>query len=358
MISQNNFDLGGLASPSSLQDPLIIADYSDRFDRFDLIHILKQMLLIRKAEFQIATGRRDGLIGGPVHLGVGQEGVASGVSLSLTSNDMVFGAHRSHSHILSLGSDLRKLFSEVLGRATGHSKGFGGSMHLLDETVGFMGSVPIVAGTVSLAVGAAMSARLKKNNSVSVAYLGDGACEEGVVHESLNLASLNKEPILFVVENNLFSSHMHISKRQPYSSTSRFASANSIPFRVVDGNNVLSVATSASELIALCRSGQGPGFLEAVTYRWYGHVDWRSDVDVGVQRSNDDIHNWKKRDPIRRLKLGMINESMLTESEFVDIDNSVSDFVKACWNDALSDPFPKAEDLQAIVFSASDSSLY
>ena len=137
--------------------------------------------------------------------------------------------------------------------------------------------MPIVAGTVSLAVGAAMAARLQQTGDISVAYLGDGACEEGVVHESLNLASVQGDPVIFVVENNMFASHMHISKRQPIGLTSRFAFANNIPYSVVDGNNVISVATAFKELADKARLGEGPGFLEAVTYRWFGHVDWRED---------------------------------------------------------------------------------
>ena len=170
----------------------------------NLISLLKIMLLIRAVERQLAAARREGLISGPVHLGVGQEAVAVGLSQHLSASDYVFGAHRSHCHLLALGGDTRALFAEVLGKETGLSKGMGGSMHLWDESVGFYGSVPIVAGTVSLAVGAAMSARLRGTSNISVAYFGDGACEEGVVHESLNLASIQKDPVIFVVENNLF----------------------------------------------------------------------------------------------------------------------------------------------------------
>jgi pyruvate dehydrogenase E1 component alpha subunit len=197
-----------------------------------------------------------------------------------------------------LNPDFYKLFAEVLGKVTGFSKGMGGSMHLYDQPNGFYGSVPIVAGTISLAVGAAMAAKMQGTDDVGVAYIGDGAVEEGVVHESFNLAKIQNAPMLFVIENNLFASHMHISLRQPSDMISRFAIANEIPHKVIDGNDVVEVFNSAKELISDMRAGKGPRFLELVTYRWYGHVDWRDDVDVGVERSLDDIDNWISSLPI------------------------------------------------------------
>ena len=264
-------NLGELAAASSHQGPIHLGDEVP----LGLRSHLAGMMRIRSVERRLAEARRDGLIGGPVHLGVGQEAVAVGVSASLRASDRVFGAHRSHSHLLALGSDVRKLFAEVLARQTGHSRGMGGSMHLWDQSVGFYGSVPIVAGTVSLAVGAGMAARLQGTSDVAVAYLGDGAIEEGVVHESMNLARVQRDPVIFVIENNLFASHMHISLRQPSDCTARFAIAHDIPCHVVDGNDVIAVARAAAELVTAARHGAGPGFLEAVTYRWYGHVDWR-----------------------------------------------------------------------------------
>jgi TPP-dependent pyruvate/acetoin dehydrogenase alpha subunit len=343
----NDFNLGGLASANSCHGSLNLIDVSP----VNLMASLRMMSLIRKVERRLADGRRNGLIGGPVHLGVGQEAIAVGVSQFLCPSDFVFGAHRSHSHLLALGSDIRKLFAEVLGRETGHSKGMGGSMHLWDQSVGFYGSVPIVAGTVSLAVGAGMAARLQNTSNISVAYFGDGACEEGVVHESLNLASIQKDPVLFVVENNLFASHMHISIRQPKDSTARFAEANKIPYRIVDGNDVIAIAKVAKELIAAAREGKGPGFLEAVTYRWYGHVDWREDVDVGVKRSQKDIDQWRAKDPIRRLKNGMINAGIWSQEQDDLMNSEIRAEVDKAWALALDDPYPDHDALLQRVYS-------
>lgn len=192
--------LQGLSDPKKFNDLLSL--HSE--DSETLQNILKLMILIRKTEQQLAKGRKAGQIGGPVHLGAGQEAIAVGISQYLKSTDRVFGAHRSHSHLLALNPDFYKLFAEVLGKETGFSKGMGGSMHLFDQINGFYGSTPIVAGTLSLAVGAAIAAKLQKKDDIGVGYIGDGAVEEGVVHESFNFAKIQKAPMLFVIENNLF----------------------------------------------------------------------------------------------------------------------------------------------------------
>ncbi len=317
----------------------------------DLELYLTKMVLIRSVEQRLACARRDGLICGPVHLGVGQEAVAVGMSSVLRTSDRVFGAHRSHSHLLALGADVRKFFAEVLARQTGHSRGMGGSMHLWDQSVGFYGSVPIVAGTVSLAVGAAMAARLQDTGDVAVAYLGDGAVEEGVVHESLNLARVQRDPVVFVVENNLFASHMHISLRQPSDCTARFAVASDIPIRVVDGNDVLAVARAADDLVRAARQGEGPGFLEAVTYRWYGHVDWREDIDVGVSRSKKDVDDWRAKDPVRRLMDAMQAKGWWSRAQQAELQQSIDDQIESDWQSAVSDPPPPKESLLGHVYA-------
>ena len=335
-----------LLDPKKFHEPIDVEQKNNDL----LIEGLEMMLTIRHVETKLAFGREHGFIRGPVHLGVGQEAIAVGVSQSLLKSDFVFGAHRSHSHVLALGSDLQKLFAEVLGRSTGLSRGMGGSMHLWDEPNGFYGSVPIVAGTVPIAVGAAMATRLQGLSNVSVAYLGDGACEEGIVHEALNLASLNKEPILFVIENNLFASHMHWSQRQVKASTARFGLANDMETRVVDGNDLMAVSNAAKRLISSARSGKGPGFLEAFTYRWYGHVDWRQDIDVGVARSKSEVTEWRKRDPIKRLVSGLIKCGKYSNEKFEDLQYSVASKVDHAWEQALSAPVPDVSEIMDNVY--------
>jgi TPP-dependent pyruvate/acetoin dehydrogenase alpha subunit len=343
----NDWSFGDLADPAQYQQAIDVNGH----DVETLYRQLRMMLRIRLAERRLAEGRRDGLIGGPVHLSVGQEAIAVGVASELRKTDRVFGAHRSHSHLLSMGSNLHRLFAEILGRDTGLSRGMGGSMHLWDQPNGFYGSVPIVSGTVPLAVGAALAAKLQGSADVGVAYLGDGAVEEGVVHESLNLARMLKAPTIFIVENNLFASHMHISLRQPKESTARFAAANDIPFEVVDGNDIIKVRSAAARLISLAREGQGPGFLEAVTYRWYGHVDWREDIDVGVNRSSEDVTAWRKRDPIARLVAGMQVLGLIDSDQLAAIEIEIAEEIADAWMQAQADVYPPLSALTSRVFS-------
>ena len=341
--SFNNKEIEQIASEAEIN--------IENFSKSELMRMLSKMLLIRKAEYKIAEGRKSGLISGPVHLGVGQEAIAVGIAQYLNNQDKVFGAHRSHAHILSLGINLEKFFAEILAKSTGISKGMGGSMHLFGDSVGFCGSVPIVAGTVPLAVGASLANKLKGEKNVSISYLGDGAMEEGVVHESLNFARIKQCPIVFVVENNLFSSHLHINLRQPKNLTQRFAKANDIESRVLDGNNLTSICKTSEEFINRCRNGEGPFFIEAITYRWFGHVDWRADIDVGVNRSEEDLIRWKRKDPIIRLKRSLKRKFNFSENDFENLKKSIQYEINIAWNRALNDVPPEWGKTFNYVFS-------
>ena len=339
-LNSENFqpiDFDKLITPNELKGNNSIAD-------------LTLMLKIRFVENKLAQMRKNGFIGGPVHLGAGQEAIAVGISKHLRKSDRVFSGHRSHAHLLAMGSDSRKLFAEVLGKKTGFTKGMGGSMHLWDQPNGFYGSVPIVAGTVPLAVGAALASKMQNNGDIAVAYFGDGAIEEGVIQESLNLARQLEVPILFVCENNLFSSHMHISQRQPIQSVARFAAANDIASEIVDGNNLVEVEKTASKLINTARTKNLPVFIEAVTYRHYGHVDWREDIDVGVNRSSEDLKLWKTRDPIIRLESALIEADLLTNIELDQIKLEISNQIDNDWELAEKDPEPEITSLLSDVY--------
>lgn len=338
---KSKYQLGDLANPQLFQDAIPLE--KENFD--GALKFLSSMIKIRLVETKLAHCRRDGYIGGPVHLGVGQEAIAVGVSEHLQKTDRVFGAHRSHSHVLALNCSLESFFAEILGRDTGLSRGMGGSMHLWDQPNGFYGSVPIVAGTVPLAVGAGLAAKLQKSNDVAIAYLGDGAMEEGVVHESLNLARIQNLPVVFVVENNLFASHMHISQRQPLNSIARFAEANDIDCAVIDGNNVTSISNASKAFITKARSGAGPSLIEAITYRWYGHVDWREDIDVGVSRSSTDLHNWRQRDPIERLRRSLSKAGLLTIEDATNLESIIQHEINSAWEAALLAPYPKVSSI-------------
>lgn len=322
---------------------------NDEIDIHELSHneswmYLTKLTYLRKVELKVAQARKEGLIGGPVHLAIGQEAIPAGISYFIDNADAVFGAHRSHGHILSLGCDLKRFFSELLGRSDGLSKGIGGSMHLWDESVGFYGSVPIVGGTISLAVGAGLSFKLLNKPSIAVAYLGDGAAEEGVFHESLNFAKMNRSRVLFVVENNLFASHMHISQRQPTNLVSRHAEANHISYCCVDGNNIVKLHEASKLAVNHIRENDEPFLIEAVTFRHFGHVDWREDIDVGVNRSQVDLDNWKKKDPITRLVSAMLKSKSLTEDEHIKLINSIQLKIDSAFESALLGTYSTKDD--------------
>jgi pyruvate dehydrogenase E1 component alpha subunit len=339
--------LGELADPTRLTGPIDIAGWPGE----TLRRMLESMIAIRATEERLARMVEDGDIVCPVHLAIGQEAAPVGVSHHLSAADRVFGAHRSHGHYLALGGDVYRLIAEALGRADGCSGGMGGSMHLFAPEIGFMGSVPIVAATVPIAVGAALAAKKDGGGAVAVSYFGDGAVEEGAVHESLNLASHMGLPVLFVCENNFYASHMDITQRQPSDRTARLAEAAGIEAIVVDGNSVTDVAAAAGRLIEAARRGDGPGYLEAVTYRWRGHVGPDENIDVGVRRSRSELEAWKRRDPVSRLARAMEERGDIADDEVARLQESIGARVAAAAKRALAAPYPAAEALLGHVYA-------
>jgi pyruvate dehydrogenase E1 component alpha subunit len=354
---QVQLTLGELADPRAYRGALDITGRSA-----DLLQrALQQMVLIRVAEDEIGKLAKSKSMHTPCHLGIGQEAIAVGVSTHLTAEDRVFGTHRSHAHFLAMGGELYALLAEVLGRTDGACRGMGGSMHLFGGKRGFHGSVPIVGATIPMAVGAGLAARLDATGAagrlsgrplpVGVCYFGDGTSEEGVLHESMNLAAIYGIPVLFVCENNLYSSHLDISLRQPYDRIARFAEVHSLPARTVDGNDVLAVADTAAQLLDIARSKPGPVFLEAVTYRWRGHVGPETDEDVGVRRSHKDLVAWMQRDPIKRLSEAMVAAGMLPADGLAQLEAKVRRELEALVQRALAAPFPPASQLLDLVYS-------
>lgn len=343
------------ASPASLDN---LADPEQHTGALDLgiwtaedtRKFMRMQILIRCVEDRLGKMVEAGDIVCPVHLAIGQEAPPTGIAHWLTANDRVFGAHRSHGHYLSLGGNVYQLFAEVLGRADGCSRGMGGSMHLYAPEVGFQGSVPIVAATVPVAVGAAMAAKMSGSPHVAVAYFGDGAVEEGGVHESLNLAAQMKLPVLFVCENNLYASHMDIAQRQPNDRTARIAEAHSVATSVIDGNDVIAVAEAAGDLIHNARCGNGPGYLEAVTYRWRGHVGPDENIDVGLRRSPEELSAWKQRDPVRRLQTAMTDRGDISADEADAITTEIGTLVDDTAKRAYDAPWPEQDALLDYVY--------
>lgn len=226
----------------------------------------------------------------------------------------------------------------------------GGSMHLTDRERGLFGTVPIVGATIPIAVGAGLAAKMDGRGDVAVSFFGDGATEEGGFHESMNLAKVLNAPVLFVCENNFFSSHLHISLRQPADSVCRFAEAHHVPWRRVDGNDVLAIARTAAEAVGAMRSSGGPFFVELATYRWRGHVGPREDEDVGVKRK-DDLQVWKRRDPVLRLFQALVDAGVLPSDGLDEMWVSVRHEVDEAWDRAYADPYPPEEALLERVYS-------
>ncbi|HLW75564.1 MAG TPA: thiamine pyrophosphate-dependent dehydrogenase E1 component subunit alpha [Bryobacteraceae bacterium] len=261
----------------------------------------RAMLRIRLAEEAVARMVESGEAGCPCHLYIGQEAIAAGVCATLEARDTIWGGHRSHGHYLAKGGSLERMFAEILGRASGCSGGRGGSMHLFDREHGLLGTVPIVAATVPLACGAAMAAKLRGSGEIAVAFLGDGAMEEGHVHESMNLAAVYRLPLIFVCENNLYSSHLHWRERRAADRLYRAGELHGMPAQRVDGNDAIAVSQAARVAVDGARSANGPSFVECRTFRWRGHVGASFDLDVGVERGPE-LKEWMTRDPIARLE--------------------------------------------------------
>lgn len=280
-------------------------------------HLYSELIKIRFAEESFVEPILQGIIRCPVHMCSGQEAIAVGISSTLGKQDYVFGNHRSHGHYLAKGGSLERMIMEIYCLSEGCCKGKGGSMHIIAPEVGMLGAAPIVSGTISLALGAALAAKNNHKKQIAVSYFGDGATGEGVLAESLNFASLKKLPIVFVCENNLYSTHMRIDEIRPTREISKLADAFNVKSYVIDGNDVLAVRECALEASLAAREGQGPAFIECKTYRQRGHVG----PDDNIQgthtdiRPLDEIERWLKRDPIKLFESYLISHKLLTASE-------------------------------------------
>jgi len=312
----------------------------------------KTMVRIRYCEEAFIKPILSGEIKCPVHLYSGQEAIATGVCAAIRETDYIFGNHRSHGHYLAKGGDIKKLVAEVFCRETGCSRGRGGSMHLIDTDKGMLGAVPIVAGTISLALGASLASKIRKEKRVTVSFFGDGAAGEGVLYESLNFAVLKKLPVIFVCENNLYSTHMPISECRAKNNIFEIGKYFGIKACRIDGNDVLKVYDAAEMAVRECRSGNGPVFLEFMTYRLRGHVG----PDDNVQGLHTDIRpekeilGWKKKDPVKRLEKHIVKNKILTLKDIEKIKEKAQKEVSDAFKFAQKSPFPKREELDRYVF--------
>ncbi|BCB26939.1 acetoin dehydrogenase [Sulfurimicrobium lacus] len=312
--------------------------------------LFKSMLRIRRIEEALADRYAEQEMRCPMHLCIGQEAIAVGVCAALHPTDRVFSNHRAHGHYLAKGGNLNAMLAELYGRATGCCGGRGGSMHLIDLDVGFMGSTPIVGGTVPLAVGSAWASSLKQSDQVTVVFFGDGCFEEGVVHESLNFAALHKLPVLFVCENNDFSVYTRRNERQPDRPIYRLAEAHGMAAFSGNGNDVEEVLNISSEAIDNARLGRGPQFIEFRTYRWREHCGPNFDDDLNY-RSTQEIESGMGDCPIASHAAELTLKDASFSRDIEKYEDEIRQEIAAAFEFALSSKKPTSEDACGKVYA-------
>ncbi len=322
------------------------------YTRDFLEKLYRTMIRIRLCEESLVEPIIKGEIKCPCHLYSGQEAIATGVCAALNEEDYIFGTHRSHGHYLAKGGGMRELVAEIYGKETGCSKGRGGSMHIIDPERGMMGAAPIVAATISLALGAALATQIRKEKRVTVSFFGDGAAGEGVFYESLNFAALKRLPVLFVCENNYYSTHMPIRECRPNDEIFKTGKPYGILCNRVDGNDVLKVYEVTRRAVELCRSGNGPAFIECITYRLRGHVG----PDDNIQgthtdiRPKEEIEKWRRKDPVKKFESFLIKKMGLKREDLKRIKQEAEGEVEDALIFARESPYPDPKDLAKYVY--------
>lgn len=315
----------------------------------DLVEMLRQMILIREFEELALELRQAGKIFGTVHPYTGEEAVAVGVCAALTDADRVTSTHRGHGHCIAKGANVNRMMAELMGRVDGYCKGKGGSMHIADFGVGMLGANGIVAAGLPIASGAAWAAQLEGKGNVAVAFFGDGAATEGEFHESLNIASVWRLPVVFVCENNRYAANNATAAQHRLVDISVHAASYDMPGILVDGNDVMAVYQATREAVDRARSGAGPSLVECKTYRLRMH--YTHQVPPPEERSADEIAGWRKRDPIACLQADLLTRHVITEADLAKLKARVGEELKAAVAFAESSPFPDPETLFEDIFA-------
>ncbi len=301
-----------------------------------ILSVYKKMLTIRKFEEKALHLFENNKLRGSVHLTIGQEAVAAGVCANLRDEDYITSTHRGHGHCLAKGAEPDKALAELMGKDTGYCQGRGGSMHIADVTKGNLGANAIVGAGMPIAVGAALSAHLRGTDQVAVTFFGDGASNEGIFHEALNLAAVWKLPVIFVCENNQFGISTHVSVSTSVEDIADRAKSYNMPGVVIDGNDVFEVDKAFRKALARARKGDGPTLIECKTYRWYGH--WAGDPEV--YRTKQDVDEWKAKCPIRRLEAHMLKEKILDKAGIEKSHAEVQKLIDEAEDFAMKSPDP------------------
>jgi len=305
--------------------------------RAEMLALYRVMLVIRRTEEQLAKSHQAGLIPGACHTYIGEEAVAAGVCAHLRKEDVIFSTHRGHGHALAKGVSPRELIAELFGRATGVSRGRGGSMHLFSPEVGLLGTTGIVGPNILQATGAGYTFKLLKSGHVSVGFFGDGAVNNGAFHEGLNLAAIWQLPVIFVCENNMYATEVPFAYATRNTDVASRGPAYGLPSAGVDGNDVLAVYAVAQEAVARARAGGGPTLIECRTYRTRSHAEGMRDVGY---RTRDEVEAWKARDPIQCLKDQMLSEGLAPAGDFEAIEAEVQALVEEAAEFAKNSPWP------------------
>lgn len=313
--------------------------------------LLSRMLRLRIVEETIACRYQEQKMRCPVHLSTGQEAVSAAVGACLEHTDLAVSGHRAHTHYLGKGGSLKAMLAEIYGKSAGCSNGKGGSMHLIDESVGFMGSTAIVGGTIPVGVGLGLSMKLKKNDRVACVFLGDGAVEEGAFYEAANFAVLKKLPVLFLCENNFYSVYSPLSVRQPKDrKISEMVAAMGCPASSGDGNDVMAVYKATAEAVKKIRAGSGPQFLEFFTYRWREHCGPNYDNHIGYRTENE-FSDWKVRDPIELFTKQLLAAKKVTAEDLEARTKEIEKEVDDAFSYAEAAPFPNAGERTDSVYA-------
>ena len=315
--------------------------------------IHRRMVRIRTFEEEAGKLMESGKIPGALHLYVGEEAVAAGVMVHLRDTDQITSTHRGHGHLVAKGGDLKKMYAELFGRATGYCKGKGGSMHISDLDLGMLGANGIVGAGPPIAIGAAFSNKYRGTDDVTCCFFGDGASNEGTFHEAANMAALYKLPVIFICENNGFGEFTRQERHQAIHDIADRAAGYGMPGIVVDGMDALAVYESAGEAIARARRGEGPTFLEYKTYRYFDHVGVRG---MGViYRDDSEVLEWRQRDPIELMEVRLAEQGLLSAEAAAGVHEGVLAEVREAIAFAEASPFPEPSALMEDIYTLTAS---
>lgn len=313
----------------------------------ELVFFYKQMLRVRYFEATVLDAVKRNLFHGTTHLCIGQEATAVGACTALRSTDKITSTHRAHGHSIAKGADLSKMMAEIFGKISGYSKGKGGSLHIADIQSGHLGSNGVVAAGIPIAVGSALRSRMMGEDDVTLCFFGDGATNEGAFHEALNIAAIWQLPVVFFCENNQYGMSSPIDEMVSIDHLSGRAEVYGFPGITIDGNDLDAVLQTTKKAAEHARSGKGPYFIEAETYRFNGH----SKSDKEKYRTPQEVADWRKKDPIQRFERFLLQKHILDNKQAVNIQDLISQEAKEALRYAEKSSEPSAEELKTDVYA-------